>query len=266
MRATGLSFSYGHFGYGTKDGAKEVVSDLRLELRPFETVGVVGPNGAGKSTVIGLLTRVLEPTRGEVTLDDVPLRKWSRLELARRVAVVPQGGELPGDFSVYDVVMMGRTPHTGFWGFWAAEGPADVAVVERAMRRTDTWAFRDRRVEALSGGERQRVLLARALAQEPAYLLLDEPTNHLDLKYQIEVLSMTRLEVARGLGALVVLHDLNLAARVCDRVLVLHQGRLRATGTPAEVLTETLIREVYGADAHVFLQPGTRTPVVLPRL
>ncbi len=258
LRAEGL-----HFGYGSGQGSREVVTDFSLELRPFETVGVVGPNGAGKSTLIGLLTRVLVPTKGEVTLDGISIRKKSRLELARRVAVLPQGGELPGDFSVHDIVMMGRTPHLGFL---AAEGQTDLDVVEWALRRTDTWGFRDRPVSALSGGERQRVLLARALAQEPAYLLLDEPTNHLDLKYQIEVLSFTRLEVARGLGALVVLHDLNLAARVCDRVLVMHKGRLRAQGAPAEVFTERLIREVYGADAHVFAQPGTKVPVVLPRL
>ena len=254
LRAEGLRFGY---------GPDEVMKGLSLELRPFTTVGVVGPNGAGKSTVIGLLTRVLTPSHGEVCLDGVPVNRWSRLGLARRVAVVAQGGELPGDFSVYDIVMMGRTPHLGFW---AAEGPADREAVARAMRRTDTWSFRDRRVGTLSGGERQRVLLARALAQEPAYLLLDEPTNHLDLKYQVEVLATARREVARGLGALVVLHDLNLAARVCDRVLVLRGGELVAEGAPAEVFTERLVREVYGADAHVFAQPGTHAPVVLPRL
>ena len=254
LRAEGLRFGY---------GSREVVRGLSLELRPFTTVGVVGPNGAGKSTVVGLLTRVLTPSHGEVSLDGVPVNRWSRLGFARRVAVVAQGGALPGDFSVYDIVMMGRTPHLGFW---ATEGPADREAVARAMRRTDTWGFRDRRVGALSGGERQRVLLARALAQEPTYLLLDEPTNHLDLKYQVEVLSVARREVARGLGVLVVLHDLNLAARVCDRVLVLRGGELVAEGAPAEVFTEGLVREVYGADAHVFAQPGTHAPVVLPRL
>ena len=267
LRAEGL-----HFGYGSGCGSPEVIKGLSLELRPFTTVGVVGPNGAGKSTVIGLLTRVLTPSHGEVSLDGVPVNRWSRLGFARRVAVVAQGGELPGDFSVYDIVMMGRTPHIalgsfgGLGGFWAAEGPADREAVARAMRRTDTWSFRDRRVGALSGGERQRVLLARALAQEPSYLLLDEPTNHLDLKYQVEVLATARREVARGLGVLVVLHDLNLAARVCDRVLVLRGGELVAEGAPAEVFTEGLVREVYGADAHVFAQPGTHAPVVLPRL
>lgn len=248
-----------HFGYGSE----EVVRGVSLELHQNETVGVVGPNGAGKSTLIGLLTRVLKPARGGVTLNGTPVGKMSRLRLARHVAVVPQGDELPGDFSAHAVVMMGRTPHLGFL---AAEGVEDFEVVVRAMHRTDTWRFRDQPVAELSGGERQRVLLARALAQEPAYLLLDEPTNHLDLKYGVEALRFVRREVARGLGALIVLHDLNLAARVCDRVLVMHRGRVVASGSPTRVFTERLLREVYGADAHVFPQPGTDTPVVLPRL
>ena len=158
---------------------------------------------------------------------------------------------------------MGRTPHLGFF---STETQQDLDIVERAMHRTETWRFRERFVGELSGGERQRVLLARALVQEPDYLLLDEPTNHLDLRYQIEVLRFTRREVLNGLGALVVLHDLNLAARVCDRVLVLHEGCLVAGGSPRDILNETLIREVYGAEVALFSQPGTDIPVIMPTL
>ena len=254
LSANELSFSY---------GLKEVVTGLSFELRPGEVLGVVGPNGAGKSTVIKLLTRVLEPSAGGVLLDDVPVRRMSRLELARRVAVVPQAGELPLAFRAWDLVMMGRTPHLGFL---APETKRDHDIVERAMRRVDVWAFRERPVSELSGGERQRVLLARALAQEPRYLLLDEPTNHLDLKYQVELLRFVRREASGGLGALVVLHDLNLSARVCDRLLVMHQGRCVAEGSPAEVLTEARLREVYRADVSVFAEPASGAPVVLPRL
>jgi iron complex transport system ATP-binding protein len=249
-----LCFSY---------GPKEVVRGLSFALRPGEVLGVVGPNGAGKSTVIKLLTRVLTPSAGAVTLDGVPVRRFSRLELAKRVAVVPQAGELPGAFRAIDLVMMGRTPHLGFL---APEREADHEIVERAMRRTDVWQFRERTLVELSGGERQRVLLARALAQEPRYLLLDEPTNHLDLKYQVEVLRFVRREAKSGIGALIVLHDLNLSARICDRLLVMEGGRCVAEGLPAEVLTEARLREVYRAEVTVFAQPGSGAPVVLPEL
>lgn len=254
LRAHGLTFAY---------GAREVVKDLSFALHPGEVLGIVGPNGAGKSTVIKLLTRVLLPSAGEVLLDGVSTRRMSRLALARRVAVVPQAGELPLAFCALDLVMMGRTPHLGFL---APETKRDYAIVERAMRRTDTWGFRDRQLGELSGGERQRVLLARALAQEPRYLLLDEPTSHLDLKYQVEVLRFVRREVATGLGALVVLHDLNLAARLSDRLLILHQGCRVAEGPPAEVLSEARLREVYRTDVAVFTDPASGAPVVLPRL
>ena len=249
-----LSFRYGD---------KEVVKDLSFSLRKGEVLGVVGPNGAGKSTLIGLLTRLLKPSRGEVRLFGKRIREVGRLELAKHLAVVPQGSDLPETFRVQEIVMMGRTPHLGFL---ASETQKDVDIAEAAMRRTDTWGFRDRAVGSLSGGERQRVLLARALAQEPEFLLLDEPTNHLDLKYQVEVLRFVRREVARGLGALIVLHDLNLAARVCDRVLVMRRGACVALGKPSGVLTKERLEEVYGADISVFAHPGTDAPVVLPKL
>lgn len=249
-----LSFRYGE---------QEVVRDLSVSLSAGEVLGVVGPNGAGKSTLVGLLTRLLKPSGGEVRLFGKRVQAVGRLELARSLAVVPQGSELPGAFRVQEVVMMGRTPHLGFL---ASETQKDVNIVEAAMRRTDTWSFRDRAVGSLSGGERQRVLLARALAQEPKFLLLDEPTNHLDLKYQVEVLRFVKREVARGLGALIVLHDLNLAARMCDRILVMQRGACVALGTPAEVLTEERLEAVYNAELSVFPQPDTRSPVVLPEL
>jgi ABC-type cobalamin/Fe3+-siderophores transport system ATPase subunit len=157
--------------------------------------------------------------------------------------------------------MMGRTPHLGFL---ARESKRDHDLVQSVMQRTDTWQFRERFASDLSGGEKQRVLLARALAQEPSYLLLDEPTNHLDLKYQVEVLSLVRQEVERGLGALVVLHDLNLAARVCDRLLVLQQGSIVAEGTPNEILTESLLSELYGMRVSV-IQQGS-SPIIVPNL
>ncbi|UCH25528.1 MAG: ABC transporter ATP-binding protein [Trueperaceae bacterium] len=253
LRAEALSFSYGE---------RPVLREVAFVLEAGELVGVVGPNGAGKSTLIDLLTRVRAPGSGRVSLDGVPLSKLSRLELARKIAVVPQAVSLPHAFSVGDIVMMGRTPHLGFL---APESDEDREIVGAAMRTTDVWEFRDRLVGNLSGGERQRVAFARALAQQPRYLLLDEPTAHLDLRYQVEVLRYARDATRRGLGALLVLHDLNLCARVCDRVVVLSEGVVVANGLPRTVVSEQLLKQVYGPDVRVLdaLDPDGH-PIVLP--
>jgi iron complex transport system ATP-binding protein len=178
--------------------------------------------------------------------------------------VVPQALELPDTFTVSEIVMMGRTPHLGFL---APESDTDRSIVAAAMRSVDVWDFRDRAVGKLSGGERQRVVLARALAQQPRYLLLDEPTAHLDLKYQVEVLRFARQATRTGVGALLVLHDLNLCVRVCDRVVVLHEGAAVAEGPPNTILTEALLREVYDTDvAVVDLQELNGAPVVIPKV
>lgn len=252
LQAKGLSFAY---------RKKKILQGVSFVLNAREVVGVVGPNGAGKSTLIKLLTKLLVPSSGVIKLNDQNVQALGRLELARHLAVLPQGGDLPMDYHVYDLVMMGRTPHLGFL---ARESKRDYDLIQSVMQRTDTWQFRERFASDLSGGEKQRVLLARALAQEPSYLLLDEPTNHLDLRYQVEVLSLVRQEVERGLSVLVVLHDLNLAARVCDRLIVLQQGSIVAEGTPNEILTESLLTEVYGTRVSV-IQQGS-SPVILPNL
>jgi iron complex transport system ATP-binding protein len=177
------------------------------------------------------------------------------------LAVVPQSSELPVGYTVEELVALGRTPHLGLW---RGAGDADRAVVDLALGSTDTAQLRTREVQRLSGGERQRVVLARALAQEPAFLLLDEPTNHLDLRYQVEVLRLARRQVDAGLGALFVLHDLNLAARACDRLVVLQRGRVVAAGAPAEVLSSALVERVYGTQVEV--TAGVDGPTVVPRM
>lgn len=243
-------------GYGEGD----VLRGLDLELLPGEVLGVIGPNGAGKSTLVRVLTRLLEVREGSVELDGRRLDRIARRQLARLVAVVPQSANLPAGFTVEELVAMGRTPHTGLLG-GASED--DAAAVEAALRETDTERLRRRTAGELSGGERQRVLLARALAQRPRYLLLDEPTTHLDLRYQLEALAFIRREASRGVGAMAVLHDLNLAAGGCDRLALVHRGRVVAVGPPGEVLTAGLVSRVYGTgvDVHTF---GTR-PLVVPR-
>ena len=177
--------------------------------------------------------------------------------------MVPQASDLPEAFTAQEIVMMGRTPHLGFLN---NESEVDYTLVEKMMRRTDTWQFAHRSINSLSGGEKQRVLLARALVQEPSYLLLDEPTNHLDLRYQVDVLQYVQAEVKHDVGALVVLHDLNLAARACDRILVLYQGKIVAEGKPENILTQNLIHSVYGADVSIFPDPQSKQIVVMPNV
>jgi len=244
-------------GYGERD----VLEACNVRLERGEVLGVIGPNGAGKSTLVRVLTRRLTPRSGRVTVDGRPLARFGRLDLARALAVVPQVPELPAGYTVRDLVAMGRTPHLGLL---RAEREQDRRAVLRALHATDTASLARRDATRLSGGERQRVVLARALAQEPRYLLLDEPTNHLDLRYQVEMLAYTRQEVDRGIGALVVLHDLNLAARFCDRLAVLQGGRVVAQGPPEAVLTAALVSRVYGTDVDVHAVDSR--PVVLPRL
>ncbi len=240
----------------------EVLTGIGFRLEPGEVLGVVGPNGAGKSTLIKLLTRILKASQGKIFIDNQDIKTYPRLKLAQKLAVVPQATDLPEAFTAQEIIMMGRTPHLGFL---KSESQKDIEIVERIMRHTHVWQFAARTIHSLSGGEKQRVLLARALVQEPSYLLLDEPTNHLDLRYQVEVLRYVQTEVKKGLGALVVLHDLNLAARSCDRILVLHKGQIVAEGKPEEVLRENLIQEVYQAQVSVFQQPNSNHTVVLPK-
>ena len=248
LRLEAASFAY--------PAAADVVHEVDLALGRGELVGVIGPNGAGKSTVVGMLSGGLRPTAGRVTLDGRSLARIGRRELARRLAVVPQRPDLPAGFRAEAIVMMGRTPHLGFF---ASERPEDRAAVEEAMRRTDTWCLRDATAGRLSGGERQRLVLARALAQRPSLLLLDEPTTHLDLRFQAELMRHATHLAGEGLGVLAVLHDLNLAAR-CDRVLLLDAGSIVAEGPASEVLRKDLLEPVYGTKLTVV--PGPR-PVVL---
>ncbi len=260
MRASGGELELR--GVGARLGTKQVLDGLDLVLQPARVTALVGPNGAGKSTCLRLLSGVLQPSAGTVLVRGRGLRQWGRRELARHLAVVPQGAVLPAGFTAFDLVMMGRAPHIGFLG---TEGAEDVQAVNAALTRTRAADLAKRRIEELSGGERQRVLLARALAQEPSWLLLDEPTNHLDIRHQVELLRFIRRESSLGLGAFVVLHDLNLAARVADRIVVMADGNVVADGAPGEVLSEGMIRQVYAADVRVHTGPDG-LPVVVPVL
>ncbi len=235
------------------DGVR-ILDGVNLEAPAGQVLGVLGPNGAGKTSLLRVLAGLRRPDRGRVLLDGTPLRGAARRTVARRLAIVEQSPEVHSDITVDETVALGRTPHRGVF---AALDRRDHAAIEHALTVTGLTDFRERSWRTLSGGERQRAQLARALAQEPETIVLDEPTNHLDIRYQLEMLSLLR-----GLGLTVVtaLHDLNLAARFCDRLVVLRQGRVVATGPPTEILTATLIHDVYAVDAVVEVSPHTGAP------
>ncbi|WP_079407298.1 ABC transporter ATP-binding protein [Streptomyces sp. 3211] len=224
---------------------------IDLTARPGETVGVVGPNGSGKTTLLRCVYGALRPTAGRIRLDGADVQGLTVKERARRVAVVPQDASGTLGLTVREVVAMGRSPHKRFW---EQDGPGDARRVAEALETVDAGRFAARRFDELSGGERQRALVARALVQDPGLLALDEPTNHLDIRHQLEILALVR---ARPATALLVLHDLNLAAAYCDRLYVLSGGRVAASGPPREVLTEELLAEVYGVRTRIEVHPDT---------
>ncbi|MGW0159797.1 ABC transporter ATP-binding protein [Mycobacterium sp. NPDC003323] len=233
---------------GWSPNRRPVISDVSFTVRRGEVLGLLGPNGSGKSSVLRLLAGLQRCDTGRILLDGRPLASYRRRAIACRLAVIEQNCDTELDLTVEQVVRLGRIPHNPRW---PVADTVDRAV-ERAMDRTDTRGLRSRRWHTLSGGERQRVQIARALAQEPHELLLDEPTNHLDIRHQFELLALIRrLHVT----TVVSLHDLSLAATYCDRLVILHGGRVAACGTPAQVLTSALIGEVYGVDAVVEADP-----------
>jgi iron complex transport system ATP-binding protein len=227
-------------------------------------MGLIGPNGSGKTTLLRILSGLLHPKRGHVYLDGRNIREFSRREIARRVAVVPQELVMPFAFSAYEMVMMGRTPHVRPI---LGAGPRDHQVVAEKMELTATLALAQRPFNELSGGEKQRVIIAMALAQEPDILLLDEPTVHLDINHQVEILELIkRLNRQESLTVLATMHDLNLAALYFDRLILLNGGQVVAIGSPAEVLCEESIRQVFQAHVQVQEHPTRHIPqvVVLP--
>lgn len=253
LSATGLRFDY---------GGAPVLDGVSLEVAEGRLVGLVGPNGAGKSTLLACLHGGLWPSAGSVRLDGRELEPLSRREVARAIAVVPQRCEVVFPVPVEHFVGLGRFAHQGFF---AGAGAADRAAVAAALERMRLVALASRPVNELSGGEFRRVLLAQALAQEPRLLLLDEPIQQLDLRHQLEVMEFTR-EFAHqaGRAALVVLHDLALAARYCDELVLLAQGRVVARGAPAAVLTEASLRAVWGVRASIENSPATGSLQVVP--
>ncbi len=242
-----------------------VLHNINLSIKAGEMVGLLGPNGSGKTTLIKLASGVLKPSQGEIKLDGSSLGRLSRKSIARSVAVVPQQFNIPFAFTTTEVVMLGRTP---FLRVFAGESEVDKQFVSNALELVGISELKERRFDELSGGERQKVILAMALAQQPRLLLLDEPTVHLDITHQVEILELVkRLNVERGLTVIAAMHDLNLASLYFDRLILLKEGRVSADGTPAQVLTEDGIREVFLASVRVEPHPVTGVPhiVIMPK-
>ena len=237
-----------------------VVRDVGLRVLPGEVVGLVGPNGSGKTTLVRVASRALRPRSGRVLVQGFDPYRIGGREAARLVAVVPQDVTPAFSFTVLEMVLMGRTPHLPAWG---GGGPEDWARARAAMAATQVHHLADRPIDELSGGERRRAILAQALAQDAPLLLLDEPTTHLDIRHVLDLLGIVRGLAAReGTAVLAILHDLNLAASACDRLVVLHGGTVVAEGVPGSVVTPSLLRSVYGVEADVAVDEATGLPMV----
>ncbi|MDE0911397.1 MAG: ABC transporter ATP-binding protein [Myxococcota bacterium] len=240
-------------------GERVVLDDVSFDVNPGEVVGLVGHNGSGKTTLLRVATRVLAAESGTVTLGGTATKNFGRGELARALATVPQDTALPYPFTALEVVLMGRAPHQPLLGL---DRPEDLVCARAALKRLDIEDLADRSIQKLSGGERQLVMFARALAQDPEVLLLDEPTAFLDLRHRIDLLAAVRERVNDGGSALVVSHDLGLAARVCDRLVLLAGGRVVAQGEPAEVLEPGVLAQAFGIEADIAFAPDGSLLVV----
>jgi iron complex transport system ATP-binding protein len=243
-------------------GDRVVVDDLDLAIAPGRVTAIVGANGCGKSTVLRAMARLIPPRAGRVVLDGRALGAVPSKEVARILGLLPQGPVAPEGIVVADLVGRGRHPHQGLLGRWSAR---DYEAVAQALEVTGIADLADRPVDELSGGQRQRVWIAMALAQETDILLLDEPTTFLDVAHQIEVLDLlTDLNRDRGTTIVMVLHDLNLAARYADELVAVREGRVHASGAPSEIITPELVREVFGLGCSVITDPLSGKPLVLP--
>jgi iron complex transport system ATP-binding protein len=232
-------------GVRVRFGARAVLDGVSLTFRPGEVAAVVGPNGAGKSTLMTCLAGLRRPDEGGVSLDGAALLKLGDRERARRIGYLPQAPEIAWRLDVRTFVRLGRTAHRGLFG----QGPGDAEAVERALARTSLAAFAERDVATLSGGERARVLIARALAGDPAWLLADEPLTGLDVGHQLDAAELLRAIARAGAGVIVTVHDLAFAARVADRVVVMAEGRVVADGGAIQALTPQVLSHAYAVDA-----------------
>lgn len=229
----------------------DIVKDISIKVENKQFVGILGPNGCGKSTLLKSIYKVIKPQKGTVFLGNKDVIHSSARNVSKDMGVVGQFNDLSFDFTVQEMVMMGRTPHKQLM---EGDNAQDFKIVAEALARVNLTEYADRSYLTLSGGEKQRVILARAIAQEPKFLVLDEPTNHLDIKYQIQILSIVK---SLNIGVLAALHDLPMAATYCDILYVIKDGSIVASGSPKDVLSKELIRQVYEIDCQLYTNPIT---------
>ncbi len=240
---------------------KLVLDGITFEVNEGEIIGILGPNGCGKTTLLKNLNKNLSPNSGCVMLDGTDLEEIVKRDVAKSIAVVPQTNEIQFAFSVRDIVAMGRMP---FQGMLSGENADDKRIVDQAIESTGLTELADRHINTMSGGERQRVIIARAIAQTPKIILMDEPTLHLDISMQFDALNLVqRLAKENGLTVVIVSHDLPMVARYCDRILMIHDHRIHALGTPEEVLTPENMRTVFNVDADLVKDPKTGRNTVM---
>ena len=241
---------------------KPVLKDINLSMSSNDFVGIIGPNGSGKSTLIRAITQIIDPWKGDIKLKNESINILSRNEIGKTAAVVPQDTFISFPYSAWEIVLMGRTPYLGRF---ENPGKEDKKIAENAMKATSTYQFRERKVKELSGGELQRVIVARALTQQPDILLLDEATSHLDIGHKIQMMDLIKDKNKKEkLGVLSIHHNLNLAARYCDEIILLDEGEIHASGRPEEVLTKPHLRAVYGVEAEVHENPKDGSLYVTP--
>ncbi len=232
-------------------GGKAILQDISLAVTKGEFVGIIGPNGSGKSTLLRTIYRIIKPSSGAILLDGQNIKQVKLSESAKKMGVVGQFNAVNFDFTVFDMVMMGRTPHKSLLG---SDTAVDYEIAMEAIKKTGMEKHVHRSFSTLSGGEKQRIILARALAQQPQLLVLDEPTNHLDIKYQLQILSIVK---SLGIGVLAALHDLSLAAMYCSKLYVLKEGNVIASGVPNKILTPELVRAIYEIECDIYENPAT---------
>ena len=247
-----LNFSY----------EEEVLSNININIEKGKFYSILGPNGSGKTTLLRLISKALDINNSVIFLEKEDINQINTKALSKKMAVVPQSTEIEFDFSVQDIVMMGRTPHIKRF---SSEGVNDIKISNQAMKSTNTWNLRKKKINELSGGERQRVIVARAIAQDTDIILLDEPVSHLDIHHQIEIMNQIRqLNQNNNITIITVLHDLNLAAAYSDYIILMHNGKVHSCGSPTKILNEETIKNVYDLDVYVTKNPKTGNIFIMP--
>lgn len=253
IKVQNLSFNY---------GANIVLKDINTIIKKGSFVSILGPNGSGKTTILKNICSILKPKKGVILVNDKDVNMMRPKSIAKVMAVVHQGNECDFDFTVHDIVLMGRFPYQRRF---KSENKEDLDIVEKSMRATQVWDFREKSIFEISGGERQRVMIARALAQQPRILLLDEPVSQLDIKHQINIMNICRkLNRDNEMTIVTTLHDINLAARYSDTIILMKKGKIEAVGSPQEVLTASNIKKVYGVDVKVHSLDSSSIPYIIP--